>query len=166
MGPENLFARVGDFDRSQRFAGGNGCDDLKRNDFTLAAEPAAHQRLNHANLRHGHFEDERQFVLEIVRDLRGRLDCQTSAIAGMWIDFKCSQTGVRLHGSVSNFVGDKAGLGYVVSVRETLIGVSEYVVIIFFEIMRLVVVNKVDLDNNLILRIEISQQKFVFNINK
>ena len=70
MRPENFFARVSDFYRTLSFAGSHSGDDLKRDDFALAAEAAADQRLDHANLRHRHVEHERKFVLQVIRHLR------------------------------------------------------------------------------------------------
>ena len=48
----------------------NRGDDLYGNDFALSAESAANQRLDYANLLHRHFQHEREFVLQVVRDLR------------------------------------------------------------------------------------------------
>src|SRR5208283_1227290 len=59
MRPENFFPRVGDFDWSLGLAGGDSSDDFERNDFALAAETSANQRLDYAYLRHRHFQHER-----------------------------------------------------------------------------------------------------------
>ena len=69
MCPEHFFASVGDLHRGTSGAGRNRRNDFQRDYFTLAAESAAHQRLDHANLRHGHLEHQRQFVLQVVRNL-------------------------------------------------------------------------------------------------
>ena len=70
MRPEHFFAGVGDFYRALGLASCDCGDDFKRNDFAFASKTSADERLDHANLRHRHLEDERKLVLQVVRNLR------------------------------------------------------------------------------------------------
>src|SRR5581483_3987546 len=85
MGPEHFLAGVGDLYRGARLTGCDGGDDLKRNDFALTAETAAHQRLDNADLGHGNFEHKRELMLQVVRHLRGRPYGKTAEIARLRI---------------------------------------------------------------------------------
>ena len=166
MRPEDFFAGVGDLHRGKRFSRRNGGDDFERNDFTLSAEASAHQRLDDANLRHRHFEDQRKFVLQVVRNLRRRPNRQASAVAGVRIDFERSQRRVRLHGRVGDFVGDEASFGYLVGFGEAFVGIAEDVVVVLFEVVRLVVVDEVGLGLHRFFGIEVGGQEFVFDIDQ
>ena len=72
---------------------------------------------------------------------------------------------MRLHGGVRNFVGDKTRFFYVVGFGKALIGITEGVVIILFQIVRLVVVDKVPLGFHGLFRIKISRQEFVLHVD-
>src|SRR3954471_22498072 len=63
MGPEDLFAGIGDLDWRLRLSSCNRGDDLQRNDLALSTKPSSHQRLDHANLLHRHVEHKRELVL-------------------------------------------------------------------------------------------------------
>ncbi len=71
MSEEDFLSRVSDLDRRTRLARKDGGGHLQRNDFTLAAETAAHQRLDDADLTHRHFEHIRQCRVEVVGNLCG-----------------------------------------------------------------------------------------------
>ena len=111
MRPENFLARVGDLHRRFGRARRDRRDDLQRNDLALAAEAAADQRLDHADLRHRHLQHQRELVLQVVRDLRGRPHGQPAQLAGVRIEFEVRQRAVRLHRGMRHFVGDVARLG-------------------------------------------------------
>ena len=56
MRVEDLFARVGDLDRTPSLTGQHRGRWFERDHFTLAAESAAYQRLDHADLRFRHLQ--------------------------------------------------------------------------------------------------------------
>ena len=73
---------------------------------------------------------------------------------------------MRLHGRVRDFIGDEARLGNVVGFGKTLIRIAEDVVIILFQIPRLVVVNEIGLRLHRFFGIEVRRQHFVLNIDQ
>src|ERR1700758_5357869 len=103
MCPEDFLTRVGNLDRSLRLARCDRRDDLDGNDFALPAESSAHERLDHANLRHWHLKHERQLVLQVIWHLRRGPYRQAPRLAGARIDFESRQRGVRLHRSMRDF---------------------------------------------------------------
>ena len=166
MRPENFFARVGDFYRGLRFARGDGGDDFDGNHFALAAEAAADQRLDDADLRHLHFEDDAELVLEIVGNLRGRPDGEAALPAGLRIEFESGESGMRLHRGVRYFVGDVAAFDDFVGFGEAFIGIAEDVVIVLFDIVRALLVNEIGFRGHGIFGIEPGGQRFVFDVDQ
>src|SRR5208337_5293405 len=81
MGPENLFARVGNLYGSFRRASRHSSNDFQWNDFALAAEAATNKRLYDADLRHRHLQHQRKLVLQVVRNLRRRPHSQSAKLA-------------------------------------------------------------------------------------
>src|SRR5262249_22812417 len=69
MGPEHFLPRIGDLHRPLCLAGGHGGNDFEWNDLTFAAKATPDQRLDNPNLRHGHLENQRELVLQIIGDL-------------------------------------------------------------------------------------------------
>ena len=67
---EHLFARVGDLHRTLGLLGKHRRGHLERDHFTLTAKPAAHQRLDDADLAHGHFADFGDGAVQVVGHLR------------------------------------------------------------------------------------------------
>src|ERR1700688_1237244 len=73
---------------------------------------------------------------------------------------------MRFHGGVSNFIGDEASFFYVVGFGETSVWISEDMVIILFDVVRLVVVNEIVFGFHRLFRIEVGWQQFVFDVNQ
>ena len=90
----------------------------------------------------------------------------SSAVAGVRIDFERSQSRVRFHGRMRNFVGDEAGFGYLVSFGKTYFRISEDVVIVLFQVVGLVVVDEVGLGFHRFFGIEIRGQELVVNVDQ
>ena len=88
------------------------------------------------------------------------------SLTGLRVELERRQRGMRLHGGVRDFVGDEAGFGDVVGVGETFVGIAEEVVIILFEVVRLVVVDEVALGLHRLFGIEIGGQDFVFDVDE
>ena len=145
MRPEHFLTRVSDLYWGLSLARGHGRNDFQRNHFALAAESAAHQRLDHTNLRHWHFKHERQLVLQVVRNLGRRPHGQPSGLAGVGIDFEGRQRRVRFHCGMRHFVGDEPCLGYFIGFGKALLRITEDVVIIFLQIPWLGIVDEVGL---------------------
>ena len=166
MRPEHLLARIGDLHRSLRLSRRNCRDDLQRNHFTLAAESAAYQRLDHPNLLHGHLEHERQLVLQVVRHLRRRPNRQPPQLARVRIEFERSQRGMRLHRRMGHFVRNEARFQYLIGFRKPRVWIAEAVVIILLQIVRLVLVDEVSLGLHRLFGIEVGRQHLVIDIDQ
>ena len=163
--PEHLFARVGDLHRGASRTGGDRRNDLQRDDFALATEAATHQRLDHSNLGHRHFEHERQLVLQVVRNLGGRPDGQASRLTGLRIDFERGQSGVRLHGGMCDFIRDVTRFSHAVCFLKTLFRIAKNVVIIFFDVVQLVIVDEIGFRLHRLFRIEVGWQHLVLDVD-
>ena len=166
MRPENFFARVSDLHRGFGLARRHGRDDLQRNHFALAAEAAAHQRLDDANLRHRHLQHDGKLVLQVVRHLGGRPHRQPLAAPALRVEFKRRQRGVWLHGGVRDFVGDVARLRRQVGFSKTFIRIAKDVVIILLDVVLFVLVDEVALGLHGFFRVEISRQRLIFHVNQ
>ncbi len=73
---------------------------------------------------------------------------------------------MRLHGRVGNLVGDEAGFGHMVGFGEAFVRIAEDVVIIFFQIVRLVLVDEVGLSLHRILGIEVGREDFIVDVDQ
>ena len=105
-------------------------------------------------------------MLQVIRNLGRRLNRKPAAVAGVGIDFECRQRGVRFHGRMGDFVGDEASFGYLVGVGKTFLGISEYVVVVLFEVVGLVVVDEVGLRLHRFLGIEVSGQELIIHLDQ
>ncbi len=166
MRPEHFLARISNLHRSLGLARRNRGNDLQRNDFALAAKSAAHQRLDHANLLHRHFQHQRKLVLQVVRHLRRGPHRQPSRLARMRIEFERSQRRMRLHRGVRHFIRNEARLGHMIRFGKALVRIAERMVIILLQIARLVVVNQISLRLHRLFRIEISRQYFILDVDQ
>ena len=155
VGPEDLLARVGDLHRSAGSPCRDRSDDFQRDHFALAAKSATDQRLDHPDLRHRHLEHQRELVLQVVRHLRGGPHGQTAQVSGVRIELKRCQRGMRLHGSVGNLVGNEPAFRHVIRFPKGLLGIAENMVVIFFDVVRLALVDQVRLRLHRFFRIEV-----------
>ena len=76
----------------------------------------------------------------------------------MRVGFERCQRGVRLHGGMGDFVGEKAPFGDVIGFRKGFVGIAENVVVVFFDVVWLVVVDEVALGLHRFFRIEVGGQ--------
>ncbi len=67
---------------------------------------------------------------------------------------------------MGDFVGEKAPFRDVVGFRKSFVRIAKDVVVVFFDVVWLVVVNEVALGLHRFFRIEVSRQKFVFDLNQ
>ena len=84
----------------------------------------------------------------------------------MRIEFERRQRGVRFHGSMRDFIRDEPRFSHVIRFGKTLLGIAKRVVIILFQIARLVVVDEVRLRLHRFFRIEVGGQHFVLYIDE
>ena len=87
-------------------------------------------------------------MLEVIRHLRRGPDGEASELSGLRVEFEARQSRVRLHGRVRDFVGDEAGFFDVVGLGKALLRITENVVVVLFDVVRLVVVDQVALDRH------------------
>src|SRR6185369_1555403 len=166
MSPENFFASVSDFDGSFRFASSNGGDDFQRINFALTAKAATDEGFDDADLRHREAQDERQFVLEVIRNLSGGPYGEATGVAGLRIDFERSKGRVRLHRGVRNFIGDVARFVHDFGGSDRAVGITEDVVILLFNVVRLVGMNKFAGGEHRLLGIKVGGQDFVIDLDE
>ncbi len=84
----------------------------------------------------------------------------------MRIEFEVGQRAVRFHRGMRHFVGDVAALGDVVGFGKSLVQVAEDMVIIFFEIMRTVLVDEIAFGFHRLFRIEVGWKRLVFHVDQ
>ena len=164
--PKHFLARIRNFHRRFRFAGGHGRRDLQRNHFALAAEAAADQRLDHPDLRHRQIEHDAQLVLQVVGHLRRRPHDKTAGISRLRINFKRGKRGVRLHRRVRDFVGNIAAFDHLVGFRKAGVRIAEDVVIILFDVVRARLVDQVGFRLHGFFGVEPRGQEFIFDVNQ
>ena len=84
----------------------------------------------------------------------------------MRIDFKRRERGVRLHRGMRHFIGDEAGFSNLIGFRKTFFRFAKYVVIIFFDIVGLVIVNEIRLRLHRLFRIEVGREHLVVHLDQ
>ena len=105
-------------------------------------------------------------MLQIIRNLGGRPDRQPPGLSGLRINFECCQRGVRLHCGVGHFISNEPRLGNVISFGEALLGIAKNVVIVFFDVVRLVVVDEIGFRFHRFFGIKVGRQYLVFDIDQ
>ena len=166
MCPEDLFAGVRDLHRGFSLARRHCTNDFQRNNLALAAKAAADQRLNNANLRHRHLQHDGQFVLEVIRNLRGGPDRQPSRLSSLGIELEAGERGVRLHRRMCDFIGEITAFEDAVCVPKSLLGITKNVVIILLDVVGFLRMDQIRSRLHRLFRIEVCRQRLVVNVNQ
>ena len=137
MGDEGFLAR-----QLHHHLAGGGTGEQRGNDLEIqrldaSPEPAADERLDHADARGIHFEASGQHEVQVVADLRHGLHRET---AGQRIEF--GKTGVRLDLRVVDLGATELFLAHQIGCGKTFVDIAELMMDFAFDVAGLVVVQK------------------------